>query len=245
MAITPQQVGRLKSIIEEMGCNFDPGMTVLDFGCGNGKTVSEFRESGLNGFGCDLELQSNPDTDLLQEKSWIRLIQKKPYRLPFEDSTFDWVVSSQVLEHVQDYPDALSEIHRILKKGGSSLHIFPARWKPIESHIFVPFASLLNDYWWLTIWAHLGIRNPFQKGRTAKEVALLNYDYIQGHTNYLTKKEIRNHVLKYFDNINFCEKFYLKYSTPKGHLLYQLSLILPFVPALFSTFRTRAIFFKK
>ncbi|KAF4656611.1 Hexaprenyldihydroxybenzoate methyltransferase, mitochondrial [Perkinsus chesapeaki] len=40
------------------------------------------------------------------------------YEIPFEDSSFDGVIISDVLEHLLDLRLALSEIHRVLKPGG-------------------------------------------------------------------------------------------------------------------------------
>jgi SAM-dependent methyltransferase len=43
-------------------------------------------------------------------------------RLTFADNSFDMIVSSEVLEHVENYQTALSEIRRVLRPGG--MHIF-------------------------------------------------------------------------------------------------------------------------
>ena len=48
----------------------------------------------------------------------LRVISENPYRIPFDDNTFDIVFSDQVFEHVQDYPTAISEIKRVLKPTG-------------------------------------------------------------------------------------------------------------------------------
>jgi len=39
------------------------------------------------------------DVAALQDNGMIRLIDLEPYRIPFDDDTFDLVVSEQVLEH--------------------------------------------------------------------------------------------------------------------------------------------------
>ncbi len=38
--------------------------------------------------------------------------------LPFEDETFDCVISFQVIEHIEDDARFVAEVHRVLKKGG-------------------------------------------------------------------------------------------------------------------------------
>lgn len=38
--------------------------------------------------------------------------------IPYSDCTFDWVFANHVLEHVPDEIKALSELHRVLRRGG-------------------------------------------------------------------------------------------------------------------------------
>lgn len=50
-------------------------------------------------------------------------------RLPFEDETFDLVVSHEVFEHIPDVAAALAEVRRVLKPGGLAyinIHLFPS-----------------------------------------------------------------------------------------------------------------------
>jgi ubiquinone/menaquinone biosynthesis C-methylase UbiE len=60
--------------------------------------------------------------------------------LPFPDSSFDAVVSTQLLEHVGDLGRAIGECHRVLKPGGVSLHLMPNYAFPFEPHyrVFYP-----------------------------------------------------------------------------------------------------------
>ena len=106
----------------------------------------------------------------------------QPYRLPFEDNRFDYVISSQVLEHVMDYDATFGEIRRVLKPGGISLHTFPSRYVLIEPHTFIPLASVIKSRSWLRLWALLGIRNDYQAGKSAREVAKLNHAYLHART---------------------------------------------------------------
>lgn len=49
-------------------------------------------------------------------------------RLPFADNTFDVVVTSEVLEHIQDDVSAMSELVRVLKPGGTLGATVPTWW---------------------------------------------------------------------------------------------------------------------
>ena len=49
-------------------------------------------------------------------------------RLPFADGTFDAVVTSEVLEHIQDDVTAISELQRVLKPGGTLGVTVPTWW---------------------------------------------------------------------------------------------------------------------
>jgi ubiquinone/menaquinone biosynthesis C-methylase UbiE len=53
--------------------------------------------------------------------------------LPFASTTFDFIFSSSVLEHVRDRPAAFAEMRRCLRPGGLMLHIMPSRtWKMLQ-----------------------------------------------------------------------------------------------------------------
>jgi len=42
--------------------------------------------------------------------------------LPYEDNAFDFVISDQVIEHLEDPKKAIEESRRVLKKGGVAIH---------------------------------------------------------------------------------------------------------------------------
>jgi SAM-dependent methyltransferase len=48
-------------------------------------------------------------------------------RLSFPDASFDLVVHSETLEHIDDYPVALAEVERVLRPGGLQLYTVPLR----------------------------------------------------------------------------------------------------------------------
>ena len=53
--------------------------------------------------------------------------------LPFEDASFDWIISNHVLEHIEDEEKCLAEISRVLKPSGSALLTFPVNWEAEET----------------------------------------------------------------------------------------------------------------
>src|SRR5947209_2053070 len=70
------------------------GAGVLDLGCGDEAIVEALLAAGYDADGCDIELAAETDR--------LRLIER-PVHLHFDDETCDCVISTQVLEHVDDH----------------------------------------------------------------------------------------------------------------------------------------------
>ena len=56
-------------------------------------------------------------------------------KLPYEDNFFDFVVSTDTFEHVQNLENSIDECFRVLKPGGMLLAVFPQYLQPFESHL--------------------------------------------------------------------------------------------------------------
>ncbi|HDM10688.1 MAG: SAM-dependent methyltransferase [Deltaproteobacteria bacterium] len=105
-----------------------PGWRVLDVGCGSGRhccALSRFK--GVEVVGTDLvyEELTKACERVALERSFGTL--KARYCefavsdicfLPFKDGFFDLVICSEVLEHVLDPGEAVSELSRVLRPGG-------------------------------------------------------------------------------------------------------------------------------
>ena len=104
-AKTSQSLQIVLKIARDLGCELNPESVIMDFGCGAGKVVGELRGLGYQAFGCDIKFkdEDHADTKSMQSEKLIRLIDMQSYKLPFEDETFDIVISDQVFEHVQNY----------------------------------------------------------------------------------------------------------------------------------------------
>lgn len=93
------------------------GEKVLDLGCGYGSYTDYFRSIGGSATGVD---GAKSMIDLAKEKYpdcafEVVDISKK---LPFDDGSFDIVFCNQVLMDIENVEDVLSEVARVLKKGG-------------------------------------------------------------------------------------------------------------------------------
>jgi ubiquinone/menaquinone biosynthesis C-methylase UbiE len=114
--------------------------------------------------GCDLlEIGSGDGTQLFELSKHCRSAQgielaDSPYAasrpgdvrtydgryIPFRDSTFDVVFSSNVLEHIAHLDEIQSEIGRVLRPGGLAIHILPTQhwrlWTSLSHYL-----TLLRD----------------------------------------------------------------------------------------------------
>ena len=230
-------------ILRDQGVSIDPTTRVLDLGCGAGKLVQAAREQGYDFHGCGLGLRdAHTDADAaLVGQGILRDIDPDPYHLPFDDQTFDVVISDQVFEHVMDYPTTLREVHRVMKPGGAFLHVFPARYMPIEPHVHVPLGTLLRQRWWLRTWAMVGIRNEFQTKMSAREACEANHTYLTSHTNYLTRRELRRQFGRFYTDVRFVEGAFLQ-RRPRGGKVTKLAKLLPFLPRVYSAVGNRVAF---
>jgi SAM-dependent methyltransferase len=233
------------SLWQRIGINLSRDLVLLDFGCGNGECLDQFHKAGYTVFGCDIAFQEESDARLKTylEDGSIRKIAANPYRIPFADDYFDLVFSNQVFEHIMDYEAVLSEIRRILKPDGVGLHVFPGRWKIRESHVYVPFSSVLRATWWLYIWAAAGIRNEYQAGMTSAETARRNRFYLTEQTNYLSRGRIRDHVLRHFSECRFAEDAY--FYPAHAFLVKRFPFLLPWLRFWFSATDMRVLVFGK
>ncbi len=238
-----KQYSKVLLTLRDLGREAGQTSSILDFGCGDGDGVKGLRERGYEAFGCDLKFREDGDIQALARHGHVCLIETAPYRIPFDDHFFDIVYSCQVFEHVQNYRETLREIHRVLKPGGVSLHIFPSRYRPVESHFHIPLASIIQNYRYLYFWAKLGIRSSRQKGMSAEEAASYSFTALNERTNYLSKRTIASFVEEFFDEYEFCELTAAKYS--RLGTVYPLFAWIPFVSHLLSTFQTRVLFFRK
>jgi ubiquinone/menaquinone biosynthesis C-methylase UbiE len=110
--------------LAQQGFNFQ-GAKVLDLGCGHGTLAIEIASRGGEVVGIEpcqqwREIATLRAQALLPDPK-ITFIDGDATQLPFEDESFDYVLSLQVLEHVKQPYEVAPEIKRILRRDGKAL----------------------------------------------------------------------------------------------------------------------------
>lgn len=97
---------------------------------------------------CDVDAVDLHDTRLVSDGYRFNLVSDT--RLPFEDSSFDVVLTNHVIEHVGDAAAQLAhltEVRRVLRGDGVGYLAVPNRWMLLEPHYKLAFLS-----WWPHGW---------------------------------------------------------------------------------------------
>ena len=115
-----------------------PGTMFLDAGAGFGRHAYEAARRGATVFALDYAphevAQTRATFGAMIEAGEIPAdrfggtLRGDATRLPFADDTFDCVVTSEVLEHIQNDVAAIAELHRVLKPGGVLGVTVPTWW---------------------------------------------------------------------------------------------------------------------
>jgi 2-polyprenyl-3-methyl-5-hydroxy-6-metoxy-1,4-benzoquinol methylase len=90
--------------------------SILDAGCGEGFTLEFLRKQGIGKIyeGIDFLKTAIEIGHKVHPK--VKLLQESIYELPYKNNTFDVVLCTEVLEHLEDPKKALKELFRVSKK---------------------------------------------------------------------------------------------------------------------------------
>ncbi len=184
---------------------------VLDVGCGDGRLMDLLCESHTEPHGLEVddsavqvptfyESTARYLSELRPEVDWPSRLHLastgQPW--PFEDESFDVVVSNQVGEHVKDMRFFMSECGRVLKPGGFGVHVFPLQTYTIEGHTGMPFGhrilsgDLRRAYYNLAARLGLSRIGPLRRlpDESASDFARTRSDYITHETANHTWPEV-------------------------------------------------------
>jgi SAM-dependent methyltransferase len=115
------------------------GDRVLDVGTGFGRHVFECARRGADVVALDYAehevVETRATIGAMIESGEVEferfdgVLRGDATRLPFDDDSFDIVITSEVLEHIQDDVTAIGEMVRVLRPGGMFAATVPA-WLP-------------------------------------------------------------------------------------------------------------------
>jgi ubiquinone/menaquinone biosynthesis C-methylase UbiE len=176
------------------------GKRVLDCGCGAGDYVRALQRLGGDAWG--IEFSRDKLATAPREVSG-RLSVGDLHHIAIRDGAIDVALMNEVLEHVPDDGQALREVHRVLKPGGTLLIFSPNRRYPFETHgahfkrsgrriphyvplipyVPLPLATIIMDFWARNYW-------PTELRRLVRSTG-----FTIAHTDYVwqTFEGISNH----------------------------------------------------
>lgn len=123
--------------------------TILDVGCGLGQGIAMCRNEGLEAYGIDIAGAAVKYWELANIAQFCQVASAD--KMPFEDNRFDFVLCTEVMEHIpkEGVSDVLREIYRV----GNNSFLFTICMKPAlhkmpydgsEPHICIEKMD-----WWL------------------------------------------------------------------------------------------------
>ena len=116
----------------------ESGDRILDMGCGFGRHAYEALRRGASVVACDLGFEELKQVRAVAGVMYEQGEIKPPIaiettngdatRLPFADHSFDRIICSEVMEHIDNDSDALNELERVLNPGGTLAITIPSRF---------------------------------------------------------------------------------------------------------------------
>lgn len=109
---------------------------LLDVGCGNGYLLAYIgmQRPKVDLYGIDI---SKRGIEIAKDRTSAELQVGSIYQIPYPDKEFDYIVSTEVLEHLDNIDKAVSELARVTK--GVSVNLLP-------NENYVPSAEHVGEY---------------------------------------------------------------------------------------------------
>ena len=122
---------------------------MLDVGCGPGLFLIEAKKRGWEVYGTEF---TDKQLAYLKDKG-INTLKGKLTNNSFEDGLFDVIISSEVIEHINNPVEEMQQFHRLLRKGGV-VYITTPNFNALERYL------LKGDYEIIEYPEHLSYYTP-------------------------------------------------------------------------------------
>lgn len=153
-----------------------PGMRILEVGCGMGNLSNQVKDAGA--FIVSVDISAELLKEAQKTKNGCHFVLQDVQRLGFSRGIFDLVIGNSILHHTE-FKKTLSEIHGVLKPGGSICFFEPNMLNPqIMLQKNIPFLKrLVGDTPHETAFFRWRIAGDL-KAMGFKEIRVNNWDFL-------------------------------------------------------------------
>ncbi len=150
---------------------------ILEVGCGDGfyQYILSSLNKKLQLVGVDVNPNAIDSAKRNLKGKRVKFLVNNAVSLPFKSGSFDKIIMSEVLEHIEKDIDALKEAYRVLKSRGTILitvpnENYPFLWDPINWILERTFGYKMQEGLW-GIWAqHLRLYKPLDLKRKVEKI---------------------------------------------------------------------------
>jgi SAM-dependent methyltransferase len=163
---------------------------LLDIGCGNKPYETLFKDRVTTHVGCDIVQSSDKRVDFICPAT----------KLPFEDQSYNTVLSTQVIEHVDDHGAMLAESFRVLQDGGILILSGPMYW-PLHEEPYDYFRFTEHGFRYLLEnlgFSEIDVANNGGKWALCGQVLIHTIENTRLHYNFIIRTI--NRLFAYLDD---------------------------------------------
>lgn len=177
------------------------GDFILDVGCGVGTFAFHSAKAGADAIGTDFSQEA---IDIAKEivsqykiPGKVQFMKTDATRLPFEDSSFNKIVSADFFEHINriQKKKVINEMYRVLKPGGTMVIYTPNRLKLKSDIVGERIKALFKGkdrsrYNWekYVDSKHIGLTTTFELKRLFKRYNLrIKFKYFMVHIPFISR----------------------------------------------------------
>lgn len=175
-SVNPARLRYFNRILSSAFKGTPQGKTALEVGCGGGLLSEELARMGFAVTGIDPSEHSLRIAAEHAKASKLRVhyVKGTGEILPYRDNSFDSVFCCDVLEHVRDVPEIISEISRVLRPGG--VFCYDTFNRTFISKLVA--INIAQDWkWWAFVPPKLHVWEMFIKPCEIK--SLLGHNYLE------------------------------------------------------------------